>query len=175
MGSRQSIIMNNLEEIFNENQESKMDFMMLYSIVEKNKNSVDEILKLEDNEMIEVEAKNLKDFFTDYKILSAILAQNIATKITGEEQKALKEKLHLDFEYIEKETEQPRISMLMAYNYFLENNPDLIDSKMEKFLYHLEHGQGDNSALAFEDLNEKQRNSIPEELQLWIAKNTIFN
>lgn len=175
MTNKQSIIMNNLEEIFSENQENKMDLMMLYSLVEKNKNSVEDILNLEDNDMFEIKAKDLKAFFVDYKILSAILAQSISNKITESEQKLLKEKLHLDFEDIGGEKKQPKISMLMSYNYFLEINPDLMDDKMDNFLYHLERGQGDSSALSFDELSERQKNSVPEDLQSWIANNTVFN
>lgn len=175
MTNKQSVIMNNLEDVFSENQESKIDFMMLYSIVEKKRKGVEEILNLEDNDIFEIKAKDLKHFFSDYKILSAILEQSISNKISESEQKDLKNKLHLNFDKIKTEKQQPKISLLMSYNYFLERNPDLFDSKMERFLYHLERGQGDNSALAFDELSQNQKNSVPDNLQNWVAKNTIFN
>lgn len=175
MGNKQHVIMDNLESLLIENQENKIDFMMMYSIIEKNKLNMDDILKLKDTDVLKLKAEELKEFFTGYKIVSAILEQMISTKITTDEQTELTDKLHLNFPELKEDQSKPRVSMLMSYSYFLEKNPDLIDSKMERFLDFLENGKGDPSALAFEDLSQTQRDSVPEDIQHWIAKNTLFN
>lgn len=167
MENKEKFILNELSQLFENNNNIKLDTMMLYSILERNMENIDLILDLNDDEKIEMNAQELKEFVLDFKILKSVVQQMIHKNISVEEQEKIKKDYFINCQ-IEEDDHLPSISHLMSYNYFLENRPQLFNNKLDVFLNHLQSGNATAAKLSFEDLSFDQKQSVPENIQKWI-------
>ncbi len=171
MEQKDEFILNELNTLFKQNKESKIDTMMLYSILDRNMDNIDVILELEDEDDVQINASQLKEFVMDFKILKNVVLQMIHKNITTQEQEQIKKDYFINSN-IDIDNNSPSVSLLMSYNYFLEQQPHLYNSKLESFLDYLQNGNASAAKIAFEDLSFEQKQSIPEQLQLWVQGNS---
>lgn len=171
MENKNEFILEKLSKIFEVQNETKLDTIMLYSILERNMENIDLILNFNDDDDIEMKASELKEFVTDFKILKSFVQQMIHKNTSLKEQDEIKKEYHIQCK-IDKDTESPSISHLMSYNYFLQDNPQLFNLNLEKFVDYLQIGNAESAKLSFEELSYEQKKSVPDKIYRWIQSNS---
>lgn len=175
MNKKDGNILKDLKSIIDRNEESNVNVMILYSLINSSIPYIDNVMELSDEKNLEVNAKDLKKFLINFKVSNNLLSQMIKSNIDEETFMSVSKKCNLDLEYKDVDNlSSPPLSSLIGYNNILKESEHLIDDNLIEFLSYLEKGSADNALLKFEELTNEQKVSLPEDLNIWLANNSVY-
>lgn len=176
MNNLEEELIGNLGKFIKDKKDMSADILYLYSLINQNMSKIDEIQKsTNEDDVLEIKANQLQDFFDNFKISNEILAQMINNYMDKSSIEKMKIENDIDYSFENIKVEKiPPIRWLISYSNYLINHPFLVDDNLESFLSFLETGQIDNASLKMDELNVEQIKTIPKHLSIWVSENSTI-
>lgn len=164
-------LLTELEKIIEDNDSFLLKNLISLELIKEYSDDFIPILKCEPDNYIEIDVEVLQNLIRNCKIAESILLQSILNNFNNpQEFKDYCLKNNVEFNFDELFVNKFRIPTIELYNYqkMLTRNKELIDDNLLNFLDFLESDQKENASFAYEELNEKQKKSIPIKILRWL-------